>query len=362
MTQGNRKITPVTYLKVIPIQRKENFCLCKSLKPMFVTVRLFGLFPVTWVHENNHCTYRKSFFWMIYTFVICCIYIFIFASAVDFNKLANSKCLIVILNDITNIIYGFYGIVLIIVAYIRFPKWITSLNQLSNTLRDGLYCLSANRISIRSQYAYLTLFMVILVVQAGLLVSLNMSTHYKISFDTIDFTYRMLKDVSYGFQLHFTAFVVMMSGTLACFEKLTRNSLQYSSLHITKSVDESNSTNDFLGIVNYSLCKGSHEPPTKLKNSSPTAIVEYLRILHEDISLCIYMFNESMNPQFLMHTVVELIVLIIHWYAVVAYLVYTFKDPAAKAIHVLNCFYVLVHSSGLFLFLKNAQLLKNLVS
>lgn len=362
MILAKRQIAPVTFLKVVPIERKRNICLCESLKPILITVRCLGLLPITWLHENNHCTYKKSLFWMVYTFFVTCFYILVVILAADFRQIVTSRCLIVILNEITNAAYGFYVIILIFVSYFRFPKWIAALNHLSNSLRDGLYCQSAIRVSIRSQYAHVALLFATVVIHTGLLVWLDISTHYQISFNYINFAYRFMQDLSYGFQALFTGFVIVMSGTLACFERLTKNTLQYTPLHPAKNIDESNNKNDFLGIVNYNLCKGSHRTPSKLMNLPAAEKIEYLRILHEDLSCCIYKFNEAMNPQFLLHTVVELAVLIIHWYAVVAYLVYTFKDPAAQAIHVMNCYFVFIHGSGLFLFLKNAQLLKNLVS
>lgn len=338
-------------------------CLCRTLKPILVTIRFFGLFPISWEHSSdNRCLYKKSLPWMVYTFLLTCFYIFIVASSVDLNKIANSKCLILILNDITNGIYGLYIIVLTVVSYFRFPKWIDALTQLSKSLQDGLYCYSAKRISMLTQYANIALLFFNILVHISMLMWLNISKNYEISFSYIDFVYRCLQNITYGFQAQFTAFVIVMSGTLACFEKLAKSILQYTPLHPSRNIDDSNSTTDFLGVVNYKLCKGLHISQKNSLNSASAANIEYLRILHEDLSLCIYMFNDSMNPQFLLHTVVELVVLIIHWYAVVAYLVYTFKDPAAKAIHVTNCYYVFVHCSGLFLFLKNAQLLKNLVS
>lgn len=356
-----KQISPVTYLKVAPIEKQHSTCLCKALKPMLSLVRLLGLFPITWVHERNHCMYKKSLFWMAYTFVVTCLYIFVVLSAFDFDKIRNSKCLIIILNEITNAIYGFYWIIFTFIAYLKFPKWIDALNKFSSVLRDGLYCTSAMRISILTQYGYIGLFLTNAIVHASLLIWMKISTNNDHSFDYIDFIYRFMQDIIYGFQAQFIAFVIIMSGTLACFEKLTKNTLQYTPLHPSKSIEESNNLSDFLGVVNYKLCNGTHRAPEKLLKSSTAENIEYLRILHEDLSLCIYMFNEAMDPQFLLHTVVELAVLIIHWYAVVAYLVYTFKNPASKTIHIINCYYVFIHSSGLFLFLKNAQLLKNLV-
>lgn len=362
MKRAKQQISPVTILKVQSIEEAKQLCLCKTFKPMLFSVRLLGLFPITWEHTGGRCVYRKSAFWMIYSFAITCLYIYIVATSIDIDKLANSKCLIIILNEITNGIYGCYIVLLTVIAYIRFPRWISALTQLSKILQDGLYCQSAMRISIRTQYAYIVLFSLNVLVHLGLLIWLHMSPYYQITFNYIEFIYRLLRDISYGFQAQFTGFVIVMSGILACFEKLTKALLQYTPLHPDNSLDYSNANTDFVGLVTFNLCKGSHQTTKNTHFFTPAESTEYLRIKHEDVSLCIYTFNDAMNPQFLLHTVVELVILIIHWYATVAYFVYTFKDPAAMAIHLTNCYYIFMHSTGVFLFLKSAQLLKNLVS
>lgn len=362
MKRSKSQVGPVAVLQVRPKEEKPNLCLCKTFTPMLVFVRFLGLFPITWEHVDDVCTYRRSALWMIYTFGITCIYILIVAASVDFDKIVNTKCLIIILNEITNGIYGCYIVILTVIAYIRFPRWISALTQLSKLLQDGLYCQSAMRVSIRTQYAYIALFSLNALVHVGLLIWLHFSPYYQITFNNIDFIYRILRDISYGFQAQFTGFVIVMSGILACFEKLTKSLLQYNPLNPGNNLDYSNATTDFVGVVSFRLCKSSHQIPKNTHFFTPAENTEYLRIKHEDVCLCIYTFNDAMNPQFLLHTVVELVILIIHWYAGVAYLVYPFKDPAAIAIHITNCYYIFMHSAGVFLFLKNAQLLKNLVS
>jgi hypothetical protein len=151
-------------------------------------------------------------------------------------------------------------------------------------------------------------------------------------------------------------------GILACFEKLTISCLKYTPVHPMKGINETNNTRDFFGLVTYKLCKEEHPCTGKLAKLPQAEVVEFLRILHEDISLVIYEINDCMNPQFLCHTVVELTVLIVQWYAVIVYMAFTFKAPLASSIHVVNCFFVIMHTLGIFLFLKNAQQLKNMVS
>lgn len=115
-------------------------------------------------------------------------------------------------------------------------------------------------------------------------------------------------------------------------------------------------------MIKYQLCKNKHECGAKLSKLSQPELIEYLRCLHEEISLVMYDINACMNPQFLCHMVVELTVLIVHWYAVIIYMAYDFLTPVASSIHFLNVLFVVLHTFGLFSFLKHAQQLQNMVS
>ncbi|XP_072383919.1 uncharacterized protein [Diabrotica undecimpunctata] len=150
--------------------------------------------------------------------------------------------------------------------------------------------------------------------------------------------------------------------TLACFEKFTVSCLKYIPVHPMKDIDDSNNISDFMGVIHYKICRENHPATDDLLEMKPAEIIEYLRIYHEELSMCIYSWNKSMDPYFLIHTVIELGMLIIHWYAVIAYMVYSFKDPQAHTIHLINWAYVIFHTYSLFLFLKNAQQLKNMVN
>ncbi|CAH1990936.1 unnamed protein product [Acanthoscelides obtectus] len=128
-----------------------------------------------------------------------------------------------------------------------------------------------------------------------------------------------------------------------------------------RGMGRSNNVRDFLGIIRYKQCNGKHQQLPSL-TYSPAELIEHFRMLHEDISLCIYSFNESLNPIFLFHIVIELTVLIINAYATVAYFVYTFKNPLASAIQMINYVFLLFHCIGMIVFLRNAQHLKNMVT
>lgn len=355
--------------KVAPVSTEKNvdgtdtrLCLCTTLSPVLRISRLLGLFPISWTHENNKCVYKKSLFWVLYTFFIICLYTYQIGTSVDFVHLVKKKSLLILLNDITEAIYGIYILILTLANFTRHPRWIKALNELLPILKHDLLCQSAMKVAIRVQYGLITTAILVSLFETGVLFWLHLSDAYLSNFNMNIFINRGMQNISFAFYMLFFAVISVLVGVLACFEKLTIKALKHVPVHPMKGIDETNNERDFCGIIKYKLCNGEHYCTPKMDKLSSPDLVEYLRILHEEISLCIYRFNDCMNPQFLVHTGVELTVLIIHWYAVIAYMVYNFKSPFAKTIHVMNCTFVIQHTIGLFMFLKNAQHLKNMVS
>ncbi|KAJ8964329.1 hypothetical protein NQ317_019310 [Molorchus minor] len=341
--------------------KNDVLCLCKVLSPVFQISRLLGLFPVIWKHKNNKCVFTKSLFWLIYTLILTYLYTYHVVSTVDFPNMLKKKSLPILLNDITNAIYGIFVVLLILTNIFRYPTWIRTLNKFLILMKTDLLCEPARKTVMNTQYGFIATLTFIFVVQISVLFWLHSSADYSTNFQFSIFGSRIMQNIPFAFyMLSFTA-ISMLIGTLACFEKLTISTLQYIPVHPMKEIDETNNQRDFLGVFHYKLCTGEHPCSSKMAKMSQPERVEYLRILHENISLCIYSFNSCMNPQFLIHAVVELIVLIIHWYAVIAYIAYNFKAPLARTIHILNCVFVVLHTIGLFLFLKNAQHLKNMI-
>ncbi|XP_018566861.1 uncharacterized protein LOC108907603 [Anoplophora glabripennis] len=334
-----KKIAPVSLGKVVN-PNETRLCLCTTLSPVLRISRLLGLFPITWTHENNRCTYKKSLFWVFYTLLVICLYIYQVGTSVDFLHLAKKKSLLILLNEITEAIYGVYILILTVANFTRHPQWIKALNELLPVLKHDLFCQSAMKVVVKVQYGLIATIIFVSMLEITVLLWL----HY-----------------SEGFQTNFDVNIFINRGVLACFEKLIIKALKHVPVHPMKEINETNNESEFFGVIYYKLCKSEHHCTTKMDKLSPPDLVEHLRILHEEISLCIYKFNDCMNPQFLVHTGVELTVLIIHWYAVIAYMVYNFKSPFAKTIHVMNCSFVIQHTIGLFLFLKNAQHLKNMI-
>lgn len=348
-------------IKVSPESAKD-VCLCKTIAPVLYVCRFVGFLPITWTHNaNGKCVFARSLVWLLYSFIITSLYVFQVGNSVDFMNLTGKKSLPVLLNDITDAIYGIYIIILTATSFFRYPKWVKTLNEMDEIFRDGIFCNSARKVVTRLQYGFIVIIIGIIVLITTLLSLLHFSDSYKTNFNYNIIINKMLQTIPFMFYILFFTMIAVYVGILVCFEKLTISCLKYAPVHPLKDIDETNNMGDFFGIIDYRICKGQHTSNHVLMKLLPPEIVEHLRILHEDISLSIYKMNACMNPQFLFHTVVELTVLIIHWYAVIAYIAYDFESPFGRTIHVLNCLFVIMHTIGLFLFLKNAQHLKNMV-
>lgn len=347
--------------KVTP-ETKPEVCLCKTISPVLNFTRLAGFLPITWSHQSDgKCIFRASLPWLLYSIFITCLYTFQVFNSVNFGELTAKKSLPILLNDITDAIYGVYIIILTVTNFARYPKWVMALNEMHEIFRDGMFCTSARKVVIKLQYGFIAIHLAMVVFVIIVLSLLHFSVSFQTNFDYNIIINKVLQNVPLLFYIMFFTMAAVFVGILACFEKLTISCLNYTPVHPLKDIDETNNVRDFFGVIDYQICKGHHRSNAVISKLSSPEIVEHLRILHEDISLSIYQMNACMNPQFLFHTVVELTVLIIYWYAVIAYIAYDFKAPLGKTIHVLNCFFVTVHSVALFLFLKNAQQLKNMV-
>jgi hypothetical protein len=341
--------------------KKDSICICKMLTPILYLSRMVGFVPLTWDHKDGKCTFRRSASWICVSLVVISLLSFQIANSIDFLHLTKTKSLPILLNNITDAIYGVYIIILTALNLYRFPRWIKTLNKFSAVLKEGIFCQSSMKVVLKIEYYILAVFLFALLIQVSLLTFLHFSQTYETDFDYNFFINKVLQNVSFVFYSIFLTMISVFIGILACFEKLTISCLKYTPVHPMKGINETNNTRDFFGLVTYKLC-GEHPCTGKLAKLPQAEVVEFLRILHEDISLVIYEINDCMNPQFLCHTVVELTVLIVQWYAVIVYMAFTFKAPLASSIHVVNCFFVIMHTLGIFLFLKNAQQLKNMVS
>ncbi|XP_044270123.1 uncharacterized protein LOC123014891 [Tribolium madens] len=355
MYLSTKHTTPVFELK------KNTICFCKMLRPLLYVGRFLGFLPLAVEHQGGKCVFKKSITFICLSLVIIGVLAFQVFNSIDFFHLTKTKSLPILLNNITDAIYGVYIIILIAINLYRFPRWVKTLNKFPLVLKEGIFCQSAMKIVQKIVWYILGTTVVAIVFQVSLLTFLHFSQTYQTDFDYNFFINKLLQNISFIFYVIFFTVISIFIGILACFEKLTISCLKYTPVHPMKGINETNNTRDFLGLVTYKLCKEEHPCSGRLAKLPQAEVVEFLRILHEDISLVIYEVNDCLNPQFLCHTVVELTVLIVQWYAVIVYMAFTFKAPLASSIHVVNCFFVVVHTLGIFLFLKNAQQLKNMI-
>lgn len=374
MVKHSQKVTPLfnaieintkklhPEIKDIESEKRNSLCLCRTVSPVLGFARILGLFPLSWKHENNKCTFGRSAFWMSYSLVVICFQLFILFECVDYQNMVKNRCLMSLLDNITNAIYGHYIVVLLLTNFFRAPRWIRAFNNFVLVLRENLFCHEAMKTAMTIQYTNIVIFIAIVLIHGLVLLWLHLSDIYITHFNIFDLMHRISQNFPLIFYLLFFNIISALTGTLACFEQMTINVLGYIPVHPMKGIDETNNQRDYIGMFYYKLCKGKHTSPSKYATLSSPELVEHLRILHEDICLSIHEFNECMNPTFLIHTVVELADLVIHFYAVIAYLVYSFTNEVAGAIHVLNFYFVIIHTFGVFFFLKNAQHLKNMVS
>lgn len=348
-----------------PIKSEEKLCLCKTLRPTFFILRLVGLSPIVCIHRDGRCVFQKSNYWLCWAFCVFIIYIcqILFATEIlNIFNIAQGKSIHELLSSINDIIYSTYVLILTITNCVQYKKFAKTYNHMLPVLKEGIFCQSSRRVLLRIQYGYLFTIMLVALVQYATISWLHFSASYATSFDYKILVNRFIQNIPFIFYGQFYRGCVFFISLLVCFEKLTINALKFTPVHPMKGIDETNNKQDFLGIIKYNACKETHVLSQHLSKLKPAELVEYLRILHEDISILKYEMNACLNPQLLIHTIVELAVLIIHWYAVIIYFVFGFNNDLANTVHLLNCLFVVLHTVGLFLFLRTAQKMWNIVS
>ncbi|KAK4873074.1 hypothetical protein RN001_015103 [Aquatica leii] len=343
-------------------QYDNKACLCQSIAPLLFVAKIFGLLPISWKNVKGQCKFTKSYAWLSYAIVISSFYtvqLFISTDVLNFDK---NKPLPELLSAINDIMYVIFVAILTVLNVARFPRFVQTFNSLIPVIKDAGLCCQSSLESLRKiQFGYMILFFGEIMIQMAVLIGLHYSDSYMTNFDYNIFVNVGIQNVPFVFYMIFFMSCSIFISILGCFEKLVINTLKFTPVHPLSDIDETNNKRDFIGLIKYEVCKQEHKSFGKMLLLSQPELVEYLRGLHEDISLAMYSINSCMNPQLLFHTVVELTVLIIHWYEVIVYTSYTFSSPLASTINFVNWMFVIAHSIGLFLFLKSAQDLKNMV-
>lgn len=129
-----------------------------------------------------------------------------------------------------------------------------------------------------------------------------------------------------------------------------------------KTILGTSNQQDFLIFITYEACREDHGVPDDFEKKSNAEMLEFFRLFHGEITRIIEHFNECFNPQLLIHTTVEILMLVVNWYSVIIGFAYRFNDPQYGSGLVLNLTYSVLHTVGLFSFLRNSQQLSDTVS
>lgn len=321
------------------------------------------MMPICCSDINNTCVFRKSNLWILYSLVIISGHLYKLIFGTDILTFDASRPLREVLYDINNIIYLVFATVLTTLNMIKYPNFARAFNKLCPLVKEpGLLCNSTLLTFRNVQAGYVLILMVVMGIEFGVLFWLHESESYETHFDLNFIISRTIYYFPFVFYLLFFSTCSLFVCVLACYEKLVMNALHFRPVHPLPEIDETNNTHYFVGLFAYNICKEEHTCSEKMLKMTPTELLEYLRFFHEDLSQLMYELNSCMNPQLLFHTTVELAVLIVHWYEVVMYITYEKATPYTSTINFLNWVFAISHSIGLFLFMKNAQELKNMVS
>ncbi|KAF5281034.1 hypothetical protein FQA39_LY05239 [Lamprigera yunnana] len=351
-----------------PVQKQvkedndDAYCLCNSISPILLIAKVIGLFPVLWKNSKGHCKFTRSYFWMLYSAVIVSLYVvqlFFCTNVLHFDK---QKPLPELLSGITDIIYITFVAILTLLNVIRFPRFTKIFNHLMPIVKSAGLCCSSSMSSLRRvQLGYVILFFGEMIIQYSVIVALHYSDSITTSFEYSIFLNVAIQNVPFVFYMLFFMSNSIFISILGCFEKLTINAFKFIPIHPLDGIDETNNKRDFIGLIKYEVCKEDHKCFGKMLDLTQPQLIQYLRSLHEDISRGMYDINSCFNPQLLFYTIVELAVLIIHWYKVIVCTTFNFTSTLASTINFVNWIFVISHSIGLFLFLKSAQDLQNMV-
>ncbi|XP_045461779.1 uncharacterized protein LOC123671927 isoform X1 [Harmonia axyridis] len=344
------------------IDSQPKICLCKASRMLFVFTRFCGLCPLSSSHEKGRCTYGRSLFsiaWSIIIVVLLILHLVFFA---EFSVLSTKNVLPVILNGITDLTYYCYTITVILLNCLKASKWARVYNSLSKITRFGVLCESAVSVIKNLNTTFLASFVFLLLLDIGLLSYLHFSVSYETKFKLSFIFGKLIQNAVLIFYVVVLSNVAILIGSFTCFEKLSLNALKYNEIYPMKKITGSDNTQDIFVFFSYKVCKSDHNViPPELAKLSTAEIIEYLRILHEEISEIMYNINDAFNPIFLIHVVIEIILLVINWYSVIIGLAYTFNSPDSDTIFALNVEFTILHSVGLFIFLRNTQKLSNLI-
>ncbi|GJQ85967.1 hypothetical protein Trydic_g21814 [Trypoxylus dichotomus] len=344
--------------------KPHQLCVCESLWPALLICRWLGMFPVTtWHDQYGRCVFARNNKWYAYSVTMTLLSLVRAVVATDFFnifEISRRRSLHPIIASLNDIIYSLYVTALTAINIYRCPMFVETLNRSAIMIRERLYCQSSRRSVAAVQYGVVFVFFVIVLTKFGAIFYVHISESYETgNFDYKVYSNAIVQSEIFTVYVAFIAISSMLMGMYGCYERLAMRCLNFAPIHpLPEDVDETNNVAEFMGVIDYKLCAEPHPMPERIRKLPAPETIEYLRCLHEEICVTMYRMNECLNPQFLIHVTVELTVLILNWYAVIMYMAYAFLNPVARTLHFLNICFVVVHTLGLLVFLKQAQQLQ----
>lgn len=347
--------------------KPRKLCVCESLKPAFVICRIFGMFPITSSHDKyNNCVYGKNQKWFIYSVLIVIVRLiraFILTDLFNMFDIGRQRSLHPIIASLNEIVYAFFIAGLSVMNIYRSPKFVHTLNHISAMMKENLYCNSSRRAVLTVQYGMAVLFLTAIFTKYAAIIYVHLSDSYDSkSFNFKIYSNALVQAEIFLIYIIFVAITSVVMGMLGCFKKYAISCLDFTPICSLQDIDDNNNSAEFIGLIDYKLCTEIHRTIDNVKKLPFAEVIEYLRCLHEEVCMVMYEMNDSLNPQFVAHVSVELVVLILNWYTVIMFIAYVFSNPIAKTLHFLNLFYIVMHTLAFAIFLKQAQQLQNLVS
>ncbi|KAG5886578.1 hypothetical protein JTB14_011290 [Gonioctena quinquepunctata] len=115
---------------------------------------------------------------MIYTFGTACFFAYVAIFNIDYINLIKPKSLLPILEDVTNAFYTFYMIIATLLILMRAKKVAETLNQFTTVFKDGVFCSSAKRIAVLTQYGILATLLGTILLQGAIVYWLHLTRNF----------------------------------------------------------------------------------------------------------------------------------------------------------------------------------------
>lgn len=355
---------------------EKKKCLCEMLLVTLWLSRLFGIAPIDWRHpknqqfirEDGQCEFFVSPWWTAYSITLLVGYNFLFIHSYDFTEEVEWS---EILRSVNSWSYYIFASILSIIGILKARALCTSLNDVATYLRQGLLCAHAKLTIHRTSRIGFILIMLQILVQYGALVFMawndNFDSHLSFS-ELID---KIVHNVPFMFYYLFSTIFSVFVGLFMCFDTTMLQTLNYDAIktqlkttgewHLDSSSDDDDDSDGgrrfSVSTMKIERCKGRHLNVLKI-SILPTSVMDdldMLRRLHESIRQSMIRTNGAFNPQVAIHLFIELTVLVMHLYSVILYSNVPNKSTDIFTIYCIDWLFVIVHTSGLLIFLLSCQ-------